>query len=48
MYLNLPYGIPYHIREQPMRPYEIKDNGGLRRYTGMTVGAKSKKNKELS
>jgi len=48
MFLNLPFGIPYHIRSDPMRPFEIKDKGGLQRYTGMTIGAKSPKNKKLS
>jgi hypothetical protein len=48
MFLNLPFGIKYHVRKDPMRPYFIKDNGGLDRYTGMTVGAKTKMNKKLS
>ena len=44
MFLNLPFGIKYHIRDKPMRPFYILDNKGLDRYTGMTVGAKSKVN----
>ena len=48
IYLNLPYGIKHHVRESPMRPFEIKDKGGLQKYTGMTVGAKTPKNKKLS
>ena len=48
MFINLPFGIKYHIRSSPMRPFEIKDKGGLERYTGMTIGSKTKKNKELA
>ena len=44
MFINLPFGIKYHIRNSPMRPFEIKDKKGLDRYTGMTVGAKTKRN----
>ena len=47
MFINLPFGIKHHIRESPMRPFELKDKG-LQRYTGMTVGAKTKKNKALA
>ena len=47
MFINLPFGIKYHIRESPMRPFELKDKG-LQRYTGMTVGAKTKKNQQLA
>ena len=31
-----------------MRPWEIKDKGGLQRYTGMTVATKTKKNQKLA
>ena len=48
MFINLPYGIQYNVRKDAMRPYFLKDKGGLDRYTGMTVGAKTKKNKKLS
>ena len=48
MLINLPFGIPHHIRDSPMRPWEVKDKGGLRRYTGMTVAAKTKKNLRLA
>jgi len=44
MFINLPYGIKHHVRDKPMRPFFLKDKGGLDRYTGMTVGAKTKKN----
>ena len=27
MFINLPFGIKYHIRDSPMRPFEIKDKG---------------------
>jgi len=48
MFINLPFGIKHHIRESPMRPHYLKDKGGLDRYTGMTVAAKTKKNLKLS
>jgi len=48
MFINLPYGIQFNVRKEPMRPFFLKDKGGLDRYTGMTVGAKTNKNKKLS
>lgn len=48
MFINLPFGIRHHIRDSAMRPWDLKDKGGLDRYTGMTVGAKTKKNLKLA
>ena len=31
-----------------MRPWDLKDKGGLDRYTGMTIAAKTKKNIKLA
>ena len=42
--LTLPPMINYHIRDQPMRPYEA-DSRKLKRYTGNTVNARTRKNK---
>ena len=47
LFVNLPFGIKHHVRKEAMRPYFIKDHGGLDRYTGMTVAAKSKMNLKL-
>ena len=48
MFINLSFGIPYHIRNESIRPWDLKDKGGLQKYTGMTVNTKSPKNKKLS
>lgn len=48
MFVNLPFGIRHHIRDSPMRPWDLKDKGGLDRYTGMTIAAKTKKNLKLA
>ena len=48
MFINLPFGIKHHVRNDPMRPFFLKDKRGLDRYTGMTVGSKTKKNAKLS
>lgn len=47
LFLNLPMGIKYHVRSDPMRPHFLQDKRGLDRYTGMTVQAKSKRNQRL-
>ena len=31
-YLNIPADVKYHVREMPMRPFEIKNKGGLDSY----------------
>lgn len=48
MYVSLPPGLKHHVRESAMRPWELKDKGGLDRYTGMTIAAKTPKNKKLA
>ena len=45
--LHLPQGVRYHIRRDPMFPFEVVDKG-LKRYTGNTVNSHTKKNKQLS
>lgn len=47
MLLHLPKDVKYHIREDPLFPFEVVDKG-LKRYTGNTVNAHTKKNKQLS
>ena len=42
--LHLPPDINYHIRDQPMQPYEA-DTRKLKRYTGNTINARTRKNK---
>lgn len=32
LYLNLPPGVKYHIRDISMRPWEVKNKGGLDNY----------------
>ena len=44
LFLRLPSGLRYHVRESAMRPWELRDKGGLNRYTGMTIAAKTAKN----
>ena len=45
--LYLPEGIAYHIRDTPMRPFEVNDRK-LKRYTGNTINARTRKNREKS
>jgi len=45
--LHLPPGIRYHIRKDPLMPFEVHDKG-LKRYTGNTINAHTKRNKNLS
>mmetsp|Transcript_15942 Transcript_15942/g.24659 ORF Transcript_15942/g.24659 Transcript_15942/m.24659 type:complete len:162 (-) Transcript_15942:11-496(-) len=47
LFLNVPFGIPHHIRESPIRPFEVQDKG-LQKYTGQTLRANSRKNRALS
>ena len=48
MFINLPFGIKHHVRESSMRPWEIREKGGLQKYTGMTIAAKTPKNQKLA
>ena len=45
--LHLPKGISYHVRDSPMRPFEANDRK-LKRFTGNTINARTRKNKEKS
>ena len=47
MLLHLPKDVKYHIRSEPLFPFEVIDKG-LKRYTGNTVNAHTKRNKELA
>jgi 30S ribosome assembly GTPase len=44
MMLHLPKDVKYHIRSEPMFPFEVIDKG-LKRFTGNTVNAHTKRNK---
>jgi len=44
--LHIPKGVRHYVRQESMFPYEVMDKG-LKRYTGNTVNANTKKNKEL-
>lgn len=35
LFLHLPFGIKYHVRDKPMRPFMIKDKGGLDKYSSV-------------
>ena len=35
LFLHLPFGIKYHVREAPMRPFMLKDKGGLDKYSSV-------------
>ena len=41
--LHLPENVNYHIREDPMRPYEANVKG-LKKFYGNTINAKTKRN----
>lgn len=47
LFLHLPKGIKYHIRDDPLCPFEVVDKG-LKKYTGNTLNANTKRNKNLS
>ncbi len=47
MMLHLPKDVKYHIRKEPMFPFEVIDKG-LKRFTGNTVNAHTKRNKQLA
>lgn len=42
--LHLPAGVSFHIRDDPIRPYILVDKK-LKKYTGNTVNARTRKNK---
>lgn len=41
--LLLPEGVNFHIRDDPMQPFEA-NHKGLKRYQGNTVNARTKRN----
>jgi len=43
--LHIPKGVKFHIREDPMQPFEA-NNVGLKRYTGNTINARTRRNKK--
>ena len=47
LFLHLPKGIKYHIRDDPLCPFEVVSKG-LKRYKGNPVNVSTKKNKNLS
>lgn len=47
MMLHLPKAVNYHIRKEPLMPFEVLEKG-LKRYTGNTVNAHTTVNRKLS
>jgi 30S ribosome assembly GTPase len=45
--LYLPKNVKYHIRKDPMFPFEVKEKG-LKRYNGNTVNSNTKKNQKMA
>lgn len=45
--LHLPEGVKYHIRSDPMFPYEVEEKG-LKRLSGNPVNSHTRKNKVLA
>lgn len=44
--LHLPKGVRHHVRKDPLMPFEVREKG-LKRYTGNTINAHTKRNKRL-
>lgn len=47
MMLHLPEGVKFHLRKEPMFPYEVADKG-LKRFTGNAVNSHTRRNRELA
>ena len=47
MFIHLPKGVKYHIRDDPLCPFEVQDKG-LQRFLGNPINVSTKKNKILA
>ena len=47
MMLHLPKGIRYHIRNDPLMPFEVEYKG-LKKYSGNTINAHTSVNRKLA